>query len=41
MWKDLGEIGDRPHVRVAAEQGLLNCDADLGPCKGFEMHNWK
>lgn len=42
MTKDLGEIGDRPHVRAAAEQGLLNCDADLGPCKGFnEVHNSK
>ncbi|KRD35210.1 hypothetical protein ASE27_15540 [Oerskovia sp. Root918] len=42
MTKDLGEIGDRPRVRAAAEQGLLNCDADLGPCKGFnEMQNWK
>jgi hypothetical protein len=39
--KDLGASGDDPRVRYAAQQGDLNCDADLGPCKGFnEMKNW-
>lgn len=39
--KDLGDLGDDPHVRHAAQHGDLNCDADLGPCKGFnEMKNW-
>lgn len=33
--KDLGEMGNDPRVRSAAEHGILNCDADLGPCKGF------
>ncbi|MEV0890247.1 hypothetical protein [Promicromonospora sp. NPDC050262] len=35
MIRDLGETGNDPCVRAAAEQGILNCDADLGPCKGF------
>jgi hypothetical protein len=39
--KDLGRIGDDSRVRKAAEDGDLNCDADLGPCKGFnEMKDW-
>jgi hypothetical protein len=39
--KDMGEMGDDPRVRYAAQHGDLNCDADLGPCKGFnEMKNW-
>lgn len=39
--KDLGVMGDDPRVRYAAQHGDLNCDADLGPCKGFnEMKNW-
>lgn len=39
--RDLGAIGDDPRVRYAAQHGELNCDADLGPCKGFnEMKNW-
>lgn len=33
--KDLGAMGDRPDVRRAAKEGMLNCDADFGPCKGF------
>lgn len=39
--KDLGAMGDDPRVRYAAQHGDLNCDADFGPCKGFnEMKNW-
>jgi hypothetical protein len=39
--KDLGDMGDDPRVRHAAQHGDLNCDADLGPCKGFnEMKSW-
>ncbi|MCR2816488.1 hypothetical protein [Microbacterium jiangjiandongii] len=38
---DLGPAGDDPRVRNAAKQGVLNCDGDLGPCKGFnEMTEW-
>lgn len=41
MAKDLGSIGDDPGVRYAAEHGQLQCDADLGPCKGFnDMRDW-
>lgn len=32
---DLGSTGNDPRVRQAAEHGNLNCDADLGPCNGF------
>lgn len=39
--KDLGPLHDDPRVMRAAEQGDLDCDADLGPCKGFnEMKDW-
>ena len=28
-------------LRSAAKHGVLNCDGDLGPCKGFnEMTEW-
>lgn len=38
---DLGVVGEDPRVREAAELGALNCDADLGPCIGFnEMKDW-
>lgn len=38
---DLGALGDDPRVRQAAQQGELNCDGCLGPCKGFnEMSAW-
>ncbi|MGX5359011.1 hypothetical protein [Kocuria sp. KH4] len=39
--RDMGPLHDDPHVKHAAEHGNLNCDADLGPCKGFnEMKDW-
>jgi hypothetical protein len=39
--KDMGAMGDDSRVRHAARHGDLNCDGDLGPCKGFnEMKNW-
>lgn len=39
--KDMGDMADNPRVRHAAQHGDLNCDADLGPCKGFnEMRDW-
>jgi len=39
--KDMGDTGDDPRVRYAAQHGDLNCDADFGPCKGFnEMKDW-
>lgn len=39
--KDMGPLRDDPRLRDAAKHGNLNCDADLGPCKGFnEMKNW-
>ncbi len=39
--KDMGDMADDPRIRYAAQHGDLNCDADLGPCKGFnEMKNW-
>jgi len=39
--KDLGSAGDDHLVQLAAKQGNLNCDGDLGPCKGFnEMKDW-
>lgn len=39
--KDMGPLHDDPRLRDAAKHGNLNCDADLGPCKGFnEMKNW-
>ncbi|GEB46823.1 hypothetical protein MTE01_27680 [Microbacterium testaceum] len=38
---DLGRAGEDPRVRDAARRGVLNCDGDLGPCKGFnEMSDW-
>jgi len=38
---DLDDIGDDPQILQAAEHGNLNCDACLGPCKGFnEMSAW-
>jgi len=38
---DLGDLGDAPRILQAAERGDLNCDACLGPCKGFnEMSSW-
>jgi len=38
---DMGALHDDPRVRHAAKHGDLNCDADLGPCKGFnEMRDW-
>lgn len=40
-FKDLGPLHDDPRVQDAARHGNLNCDADLGPCKGFnEMKDW-
>lgn len=39
--KDLGVLGDDHRIRHAAAHGELQCDADLGPCNGFnEMKNW-
>lgn len=39
--KDMGPLHDDPRVQAAAKNGNLNCDADLGPCKGFnEMKDW-
>lgn len=39
--KDMGSMHDDPRVIHAARRGDLNCDADLGPCKGFnEMKDW-
>lgn len=41
MSKDIGALRDDSRVRHAAKHGDLNCDADLGPCKGFnEMRDW-
>ncbi|HEU4539681.1 MAG TPA: hypothetical protein VFR23_01015 [Jiangellaceae bacterium] len=38
---DLGDLSDDPRILQAAEHGVLNCDACLGPCKGFnEMSSW-
>lgn len=38
---DIGPLHEDPRVQHAAKHGNLNCDADLGPCKGFnEMKNW-
>lgn len=38
---DLGVRHDDPRIRYAAAHGELHCDADLGPCKGFnEMKYW-
>ena len=39
--KDMGNAGEDQMVQLAAKQGHLNCDEDLGPCKGFkEMKDW-
>ena len=39
--KDMGMLRDDRRIRYAAAHGDLQCDADLGPCKGFnEMKNW-
>lgn len=39
--KDMGALQNDPRVKHAAQHGGLNCDADLGPCKGFnEMKDW-
>lgn len=39
--KDLGALGEDSRIRYAAAHGDLHCDADLGPCKGFnDMKNW-
>lgn len=39
--KDLGALGDDSRIRYAATHDDLQCDADLGPCKGFnDMKNW-
>lgn len=36
----MGPLYDDLHVKHAAKHGKLNCDSDLGPCKGFnEMKN--
>jgi hypothetical protein len=38
---DLDGLSDDPRILRAAEHGVLNCDACLGPCKGFnEMSSW-
>jgi hypothetical protein len=38
---DRGDIGDDLRILQALEHGGLNCDACLGPCKGFnEMSAW-
>lgn len=38
---DLGLASEDPRVQKAAKRGDLNCDGDLGPCKGFnEMSDW-
>jgi len=39
--KDMGPLHDDRRVIRAAKHSDLNCDADLGPCKGFnEMKDW-
>lgn len=39
--KDLSNGHDDPLVVAAAKNGDLNCDAELGPCKGFnEVKHW-
>lgn len=39
--KDMGPLHDDPRLIYAAKRGDLNCDADLGPCRGFnEMRDW-
>lgn len=41
MTTDVGDVEREPWVRIAAERGILNCDADLGPCNGFnDMRDW-
>lgn len=38
---DMEDMHDDPIVKRAAERGELNCDGDLGPCKGLnEMRDW-
>lgn len=38
---DMGVAGDDEQVKLAATSGHLNCDACLGPCKGFnDMRTW-
>ncbi|MGJ7439865.1 hypothetical protein [Aquipuribacter sp. MA13-6] len=38
---DMGRLHDNPSVIQSAKRGGLNCDADLGPCKGFnETKDW-
>jgi hypothetical protein len=38
---DMGAAGDDERVQSAARNGHLNCDACLGPCKGFnDMRTW-
>lgn len=40
--KNLGSASGDPRVRYAAEHEDLNCDADLGPCNGFnDMRDWQ
>lgn len=41
MTKDVSMAGDDELVRHAAKHMSLNCDADLGPCDGFnDMREW-
>lgn len=41
LTRDMGALHDDPRVIQAAQNGDLNCDCDLGPCKGFnEMRDW-
>lgn len=38
---NMGPLHDDSRLISAAKQGALNCDADLGPCRGFnEMQDW-
>lgn len=40
--KDLGTMGNLPSIERAARIGSLNCDVDLGPCRGFnDVRNWQ
>ena len=38
---DMGAFRDDASMRSAAMHGILQCDADLGPCKGFnDIRDW-
>lgn len=39
---DMGCLHDHPRIQYAAKHGNLDCDADFGPCKGFnKMKDWE